>query len=206
MPGTDYLDEIDVGAFGEAFVVAYPASASDDVHGFEVVREFDVVGNARIEEPVSVAPVDPFDVDHSQLYGASQPVDTKQPGFVDAVRRVEPLDVAADAQVMGKQGEAAASVAAHLARRAVGVVVAHRTVAAGYGGSGERHQTVGSDAEMTVAQGCDKFRTGCEAAFAVVDQDEVVACSFVFCKCRLHFLNGYVLAKIVKLLKVLLIL
>lgn len=98
MPGTDYLDEIDVGAFGEAFVVAYPASASDDVHGFEVVREFDVVGNARIEEPVSVAPVDPFDVDHSQLYGASQPVDTKHPGFVDAVRRVEPLDVAADAR------------------------------------------------------------------------------------------------------------
>lgn len=107
MPGTDYLDEIDVGAFGEAFVVADPASASDDVHGFEVVREFDV-GNARIEEPVSVAPVDPFDVDHSQLHGASQPVDTKHPGFVDAIRRVEPLDVAADAQVMGKQGEAAA--------------------------------------------------------------------------------------------------
>ena len=142
--------------------------------------------NARIEEPVSVAPVDPFDVDHSQLYGASQPVDTKHPGFVDAVRRVEPLDVAADAQVMGKQGEAAASVAAHLARRAVGVVVAHRTVAAGYGGSGERHQTVGSDAEMAVAQTGDLRALGSRSAVPQVEQDEVVAGTFVFCESHLH--------------------
>ena len=108
------------------------------------------------------------------------------------------------APVFGEKREAAGAVAAHLAFRPVGVVITHRTVDLRVPGEG--HQPVGSDAEMTVAQGCDKFRTGREAAFAVVDQDEVVACSFVFCKCRLHFLNGYVLAKIVKLLKVLLIL
>lgn len=97
-----------------------------------------------------------------------------------------PLDVAADAQVMGKQGEAAASVAAHLARRAVGVVVAHRTVAAGYGGSGERHQTVGSDAEMAVAQTGDLRALGSRSAVPQVEQDEVVAGTFVFCESHLH--------------------
>ena len=99
---------------------------------------------------------------------------------------MEELGLPADAPVFGEKREAAGAVAAHLAFRPVGVVITHRTVDLRVPGEG--HQPVGSDAEMTVAQGCDKFRTGCEAAFAVVDQDEVVACAFVFCKCRLHFL------------------
>ena len=199
------LHEIDVRALREARRVAADGpSAAGHVDRFEVVDEFDVVRDARVEKPPAVARADLPHGDHAQLDLSRSAFQAADAGGVKPVCGIEELGLPADAPVFGEKREAAGAVAAHLAFRPVGVVITHRTVDLRVPGEG--HQPVGSDAEMTVAQGCDKFRTGCEAAFAVVDQDEVVACSFVFCKCRLHFLNGYVLAKIVKLLKVLLIL
>ena len=185
-------------------VAADGPSAAGYVDRFEVVDEFDVVRDARVEKPPAVARADLPHGDHAQLDLSRSAFQAADAGGVKPVCGIEELGLPADAPVFGEKREAAGAVAAHLAFRPVGVVITHRTVDLRVPGEG--HQPVGSDAEMTVAQGCDKFRTGREAAFAVVDQDEVVACSFVFCKCRLHFLNGYVLAKIVKLLKVLLIL
>ena len=50
----------------------------------------------------------------------------------------------------------------------------------------ERPPSFGSDPEMAVAQSGDPLRRGREDPFAVVDQDEVVSGSFVFCKFQLH--------------------
>lgn len=87
--------------------------------------------------------------------------------------------------MFGEEREAAGSVAAHLPCRPVGVVVTHRAVQLGAAAQG--HQPVGTDAEMTIAQGGDMPGTRPEYLSAVVDQDEIVACPLVFDEFYQHF-------------------
>ena len=120
------------------------------------------------------------------------------------VGRVEELHLAADTEVLGKEREAAGAVAAHLALGAVGVVVAHRAVE--LGAAPQRHQPVGPDAEVAVAEPRNTRGVGREALLTVVEQDEVVARTLVFGKLEQHVQQCYILTKIIKLLKVLLLL
>ena len=178
-------DEIDVRALREPCRVAAdrPAPAAD-VRRVEVPDEFDVVGNARVEEPPPVAAADLRDLRHAQFDQAARPLRAEDAGRVQPVRGGEAFAFAADAQVLGEKGEAAGSVAAHFAFRTVGVEVTHRAV--GPGAAGERHHSVGADAEVAVAEVGDQPRIGRESFAAVVYEDEVVACAFVFGKFRSH--------------------
>ena len=186
MPLVRDADEIDVRALREPpGVVADRAAAAADIDRAELLGKFDVMGDARIEEPPSCTAADLPDIAHTQLHKAFQPFRAADCRRMQAVGCTEILVFAADSQMFGEEGEAAGSVAAHLAFRTVGVEVAHRAVLLGAARKG--HQTVGPDAEVAVAELGDPLRIGCEASFAVVDQDEVVAGSFVFGKQCQHF-------------------
>ena len=160
------------------------ASAFHDVDRRDVVDELHVVRDSRIEEPPPVAFADVAYGDHAQFDLAEESFCPADPGGVESVRGVEEFGFAADSEVLGEEREATGAVSAHLAFGAVGVEVAHRTVDLGVVSEG--HQSVGSDPEMAVAQSGDPLRRGREEPFAVVDQDEVVSGSFVFCKFQLH--------------------
>ena len=67
-----------------------------------------------------------------------------------AIEGVELIHVAVDAEVVGELDDASATVAAHAAFAAVGVVIFHFEIEAFFGI--EQHEAVGADAETTVAQ------------------------------------------------------
>ena len=148
------------------------------VHAVQLLREFHIVGNARIEEPPAFAAADFRYIYHAQLDLARPVLRAAYARGVHAVRGVEILGFSADAQMLGEKRETPCAVAAHFARRTVGVVVAHRAVHLDAALQG--HQPVGSDAEVAVAQVRDQPCVGAEQLFAVIDEDEIVACALVF--------------------------
>ena len=162
------------------------------------------MGDARVEKPPAGPRLDPLHVDHTQFDPPAVARRVEQPGRVHAVARLEPLDRAAQTEVLGEQGEAAPSVAAHLSFGAVGVVVTHGAEA--LRGGAERHQAVGADPEVAVAESGNHFAVDRKIAAPRVEEDEIVACTFVFRELDSHVESGYIVAKVIKLLKVLLLL
>ena len=179
------LDEIDVRTLRETSrVVADRAAATHDIDRIEVVDELDVMGHSRIEEPPAVAFVNLTDGNHAEFDLSGEPLRAENAGGVESVCGVEEFGFASDSEVFGEERETSGAVAAHFAFRSVGVVVAHRAV--DFGTVGQGHHSVGSDSEVAVAQPGDQAGLGREDAVAVVDEDEVVSGTLVFCKFGLH--------------------
>jgi hypothetical protein len=88
-------------------------------------------------------------------------------------------------EVVCETDHAARSVPAHAAFETIGVVIFHGKVKAIP--QPEEHETIRPDAEATVAQAVDLFPTQLAySAFAVVNDDEVVAVSMILVKLYGH--------------------
>ena len=92
-------------------------------------------------------------------------------------------------QAMGESGDAASTVATHVGRMTVGIVVAHDEVVA-LPGCAEHQQSIGTHAAATMAQACNLSGSEGEGSGTVVDDDKIVAGTVVFAKRDCHWV-GY---------------
>jgi hypothetical protein len=101
------------------------------------------------------------------------------------ISRHEMITVAMYSEVVCESHHAACSVPAHTAFHTIGVVIFHGKVKTFP--QPEEHEPIRTDAEATMTQSVDLFPAQfAYSAFAVVNDDEVVAVSMVFVKLYGH--------------------
>lgn len=114
-------------------------------------------------------------------------------GMVEAGVGFKLHDLGGGAEVVGEDGEAAGPVAAHFAKGAVGVEVAHGNMGGGaQGGVAEDQEAIRANAVMAVAQGAGKVREvviGGRAGVAAIDGHEIVSCAVQLPELKSHCLG-----------------
>jgi hypothetical protein len=100
------------------------------------------------------------------------------------------LFILMDALIIGELYQAAASVAAHAAFAAVGVIIFHFKIETRV--RVEQHESIGSDAEAPVTKQPDPFfGQGRITPVPVIQNDKIVAGSLIFKKVKgVHMIRG----------------
>lgn len=145
------------------------------------------VRRSGVEQPTFLDLLDLIDIDHrdcDRVIGIDR-------GVVDAVDCRKALLVAADTQIVGVANDAPTAVAAHCRLAAVGVEISHRKVKP-LVGFAQHHQSVGTYAEMSVADGCNLLSVkALGLIYASVYEHKVVACALVFDEFDFHKWNKF---------------
>jgi hypothetical protein len=90
-----------------------------------------------------------------------------------------------DTQQMGKDSDAAATVATHFGWTTVGIIIAHLEIEIGRSVM-EGHQAVGTYAKTTMAEGGDGLLGELGVVLAGIDEDKIVAGTVEFIERYFH--------------------